>query len=176
VAPRRAFGIRTALVAARVIGLTQVVAALLAVTCVLLSVQAQAVGAAQPITMPFDHLSMGFELDGVHRDLPCECHGNNPTAETWDVLAASIATLHTGLNLANCVLCHGGETFAGVPAPYIPMSISGISPTKKTPLAPPHIPILAGTDCSACHGQAYQAGGFGPATAMSRAPMRAPIP
>ena len=62
-----------------------------------------------------------------------------------------------------------GETFAGVPAPYIPMSVSGVSPTKKTPLAPPHIPILTGTDCSACHGAAYQAGGFGPATAMSAA-------
>ena len=97
------------------------------------------------------------------------CHGNNPAAETWTVLAASIAVLHTGLNVANCTLCHGGETFAGIPAPYIPMSISGVSPTKKTPLAPPHIPILAGTDCSACHGAAYQAGGFGPATAMSAA-------
>ena len=97
------------------------------------------------------------------------CHGNNPAAETWTVLAASIAVLHTGLNVANCTLCHGGETFAGIPAPYIPMSITGVSPTKKTPLAPPHIPILAGTDCSACHGAAYQAGGFGPATAMSAA-------
>ena len=97
------------------------------------------------------------------------CHGNNPAAETWTVLAASIATLHTGLPVSNCLLCHAGETFAGVPAPYIPMSISGVSPTKTTPLAPPHIPILAGTDCSACHGAAYQAGGFGPATAMSAA-------
>jgi hypothetical protein len=97
------------------------------------------------------------------------CHGNNPAAETWAVLAASIPTLHTGLNVANCVLCHGGETFAGVPAPYVPMNISGVSPTKATPLVPPHIPILAGTDCSACHGAAYQAGGFGPATAMSAA-------
>ncbi|MHB8723271.1 MAG: cytochrome c3 family protein, partial [Steroidobacteraceae bacterium] len=97
------------------------------------------------------------------------CHGNNPAAETWAVLAASIPVLHTGLNVANCVLCHGGQTFAGVPAPYIPMSISGVSPTKKTPLAPPHIPILAGTDCSSCHGAAYQAGGFGPATAMNAA-------
>ena len=97
------------------------------------------------------------------------CHGNNPAAETWTVLAASIPTLHTGLPVSNCLLCHAGETYAGVPAPYIPMSVSGISPTKKTPLAPPHIPILAGTDCSACHGAAYQAGGFGPATAMSAA-------
>jgi len=97
------------------------------------------------------------------------CHGNNPAAETWAVLAASIATLHTGLPVSNCLLCHAGETYAGVPAPYIPMSVSGVSPTKKTPLAPPHIPILVGTDCSACHGAAYQAGGFGPATAMSAA-------
>ncbi|HME41012.1 MAG TPA: cytochrome c3 family protein [Steroidobacteraceae bacterium] len=97
------------------------------------------------------------------------CHGNNPGAETWTVLAATIATLHSGLNTNNCLMCHAGETFAGVPAPYIPMSISGVSPTKATPLAPPHIPILAGTDCSACHGAAYQAGGFGPATAMSAA-------
>jgi hypothetical protein len=97
------------------------------------------------------------------------CHGNNPSAETWTVLAASIATLHSGLPVSNCLQCHAGETFAGVPAPYIPMSVSGVSPTKKTPLSPPHIPILVGTDCSACHGAAYQAGGFGPATAMSAA-------
>jgi hypothetical protein len=97
------------------------------------------------------------------------CHGNNPAMETWTVLAASIPTLHTGLNTNNCLMCHAGETFAGVPAPYIPMSMSGVSPTKTTPIAPPHIPILAGTDCSACHGAAYQAGGFGPATAMSAA-------
>jgi hypothetical protein len=97
------------------------------------------------------------------------CHGNTPAAETWTVLAASIATLHTGLNVNNCLLCHAGENFAGVPAPYIPMSISGISPTRSTPLSPPHIPILAGSDCSSCHGPAYSAGGFGPATAMTGA-------
>jgi nitrate/TMAO reductase-like tetraheme cytochrome c subunit len=95
------------------------------------------------------------------------CHGNNPAAETWTVLAADIPTLHTKLNTGNCLLCHGGQTFAGVPAPFIPMSISGVSPYKKAPLAPPHIPVMAGTDCSACHGPAYRAGGFGPATAMS---------
>jgi hypothetical protein len=95
------------------------------------------------------------------------CHGNTPAAETWDVLAASIMTLHTGLNTTTCNTCHSGQTFAGKPAPYIPMSMSGISPYKATPLAPPHIPVLAGTDCSACHGPAYQSGGFGPATAMS---------
>jgi hypothetical protein len=97
------------------------------------------------------------------------CHGNNPSAETWTMLAASIPTLHTGLPVSNCLMCHAGQTFAGVPAPYIPMSTSGVSPTKTTPLSPPHIPVLVGTDCSACHGAAYQAGGFGPATAMSAA-------
>jgi Cytochrome c7 and related cytochrome c len=97
------------------------------------------------------------------------CHGNTPTAETWTVLAASIPALHAGLSVNNCLMCHAGQTFAGVPAPYTPMSISGVSPTKATPLSPPHIPVLAGTDCSACHGPAYQAGGFGPATAMSAA-------
>ena len=38
---------------------------------------AAAAEATAPITVPFDHLSTGFELDGVHRDLPCEqCHLN----------------------------------------------------------------------------------------------------
>ena len=97
------------------------------------------------------------------------CHGNVPSAETWTVLVASIPTLHAGLSVNNCLMCHAGQTFAGVPAPYIPMSVSGISPTHASPLAPPHIPILAGTDCSGCHGAAYQSGGFGPATAMSAA-------
>ncbi len=97
------------------------------------------------------------------------CHGNVPTAETWTVLAATIPVLHSGLNVNNCLLCHAGESFAGVPAPYIPMSTSGVSPTHATPLAPPHIPILAGVDCSSCHAAAYNAGGFGPATAMSAA-------
>jgi hypothetical protein len=97
------------------------------------------------------------------------CHGNVPSAETWTVLLASIPTLHAGLSVNNCLMCHAGQTFAGVPSPYIPMSMSGVSPTHATPLAPPHIPVLAGTDCSACHGAAYQSGGFGPATAMSAA-------
>src|SRR5258708_12841602 len=33
--------------------------------------------AAPPVTVPFDHLPTGFELDGIHRDLACEaCHMN----------------------------------------------------------------------------------------------------
>jgi hypothetical protein len=97
------------------------------------------------------------------------CHGNAPSAETWTVLAASIATLHSGLSVNNCLMCHAGQIFAGVPTPYMPMSTSGVSPYKGTPLSPPHIPVLVGTDCSACHGAAYQTGGFGPATAMTAA-------
>jgi hypothetical protein len=97
------------------------------------------------------------------------CHGNNPGAETWKVLAATIPTLHSGLSVSNCLLCHAGETFAGVPSPYIPMSESGVSPTHAAPLSPPHIPTLAGSDCSACHAAAYLNGGFGPATAMTAA-------
>ncbi len=97
------------------------------------------------------------------------CHGNNPAAETWTVLAVNIPQLHAGLSVNNCLMCHAGQTFAGVPAPYIPMSMSGVSPTHATPLAPPHIPVLSGTDCSSCHAAAYQAGGFGPGTAMNAA-------
>src|SRR5450631_3332226 len=38
---------------------------------------AAAPAAVAPITVPFDHFATGFELDGVHRDLPCEsCHLN----------------------------------------------------------------------------------------------------
>ncbi len=95
------------------------------------------------------------------------CHGNTPTAETWDVIAVGIPALHSGLNVNNCLMCHAGQTFAGVPKPYTPMATSGISPTNSVPLSPQHIPVLAGTDCSACHSAAYLAGGFGPATAMS---------
>src|SRR5260370_39484297 len=40
------------------------------------SLRAAATG-VPPIPVAFDHLSTGFELDGVHRALPCEsCHLN----------------------------------------------------------------------------------------------------
>ena len=97
------------------------------------------------------------------------CHGNNPSAETWTVLAASIPTLHAGLPVSNCLLCHAGETFAGVPGPYIPMSMSGVSPTHPHRWRRRTSRSSLARDCSACHGAAYQAGGFGPATAMSAA-------
>src|ERR1700680_4457982 len=58
-------------------GASFVIALLVTALLVLVpSMQAAAAGAA-PITLSFDHLSTGFELDGVHRDLPCEqCHLN----------------------------------------------------------------------------------------------------
>jgi hypothetical protein len=114
--------------------------------------------------MPVNH------VPPIPASIDCSvCHGNSPSAETWTVLAASIATLHSGLSVTNCLMCHAGQSFAGVPPPYIPMSLSGVSPYHAAPLSPPHMPILVGTDCSACHGAAYQTGGFGPATAMSAA-------
>jgi len=60
-----------------------------------------ATGAPSPITVPFDHLSTGFELDGVHRDLPCEsCHLN---------------AIFKGTP-RNCGLCHiRGSTFNATP-------------------------------------------------------------
>ncbi|HEX3397443.1 MAG TPA: cytochrome c3 family protein [Steroidobacteraceae bacterium] len=97
------------------------------------------------------------------------CHGNIPAAETWTVIPATIAALHTGSPAGNCVGCHGGQSFAGVPTPYSPISIAGVSPTKAAPLSPPHIPVLPGADCSVCHTATFQLGGFGPATAMSAA-------
>src|SRR5258707_2840530 len=70
------------------------------------------------------------------------CHGNTPTAETWTVLAGSIATLHKGLDTKNCVQCHGGQSCSRAPAPSIPISLSGTSPTPQNPLAPPPNPGL----------------------------------
>jgi hypothetical protein len=107
-----------ALIAARLVGLTSV----LAVTCVLLSAQAQAVGAAQPITLPFDHLPTGFELDGVHRDLPCEaCHlnavfkGTPRNCGTCHIMgslfnATPKTTTHI-LSTNNCAACHNTISF-----------------------------------------------------------------
>ncbi len=50
---------------------------MLLVVALLAAPPLRAAGGAPPITVPFDHLTTGFELDGVHRDLPCEsCHLN----------------------------------------------------------------------------------------------------
>ena len=98
------------------------------------------------------------------------CHGNTPAAETWTVLAASIPMLHAGLNVANCVLCHGGRDLRRCPCPVHSRCRCPVyrpprrrRSRRRTSRSSP-APIAA-----ACHGAAYQAGGFGPATAMSAA-------
>ena len=112
----------------------------------------------------------GDHLPPVPATADCStCHANTPAAETWTVISANLATLHANLPAGGCAQCHGGQTFAGAPAPYVPMSLSGVSPTHPAALSPPHIPVLAGTDCSACHAANYVTGGFGPATAMTAA-------
>lgn len=83
------------------------------------SVPAQA---TQPITVNFDHLSTGFELDGVHRDLPCEsCHINAIFKGT----PRSCGTCHTNgspynatpkvpnhvPSSNNCAACHNTISF-----------------------------------------------------------------
>src|SRR5258707_13523158 len=57
--------------------------------------------AAPPVTVPFDHLPTGFELDGIHRDLACEaCHIN---------------AIFKGTP-RNCGVCHiTGSTFNATP-------------------------------------------------------------
>ena len=113
---------------------------------------------------PSDH------LPPVPASIDCStCHANTPAAETWTVISANLATLHANLPAGGCAQCHGGQTFAGAPAPYVPMSISGVSPSHPAALSPPHIPVLSGTDCSACHSPNFVNGGFGPATAMTAA-------
>ena len=64
------------------------------------------------------------------------CHGNNPAAETWTVLAASIATLHTGLNGEQLSAVPRRRDFAGMPAPYIPDVDFRRVALQATPLAP----------------------------------------
>ena len=47
---------------------------------------ARAPAAAPPITVPFDHLPTGFELDGVHRDLVDAGRG-----DVCDAVASALA-------------------------------------------------------------------------------------
>src|SRR6267154_6911465 len=100
------------------------VAIALLVTALLIlvpSMRADAAGAA-PITLSFDHLSTGFELDGVHRDLPCEsCHINavfRGTPRTCGLchITGSVynATPKTQTHIRssnNCVACHNTISF-----------------------------------------------------------------
>src|SRR3974390_2669034 len=76
---------------------------------------------AQPVTIPFDHLSTGFELDGIHRDLSCEsCHLNavfKGTPRNCGVCHVTGSTFNAPpktpthiQSTNNCAACH--DTFA----------------------------------------------------------------
>ena len=85
------------------------------------AMQLEAVG-APPITVPFDHLTTGFELDGVHRDLPCEsCHLNaifkgtprncgvcHITGSTFNATPKTATHI---LSTNNCAACHDTTSF-----------------------------------------------------------------
>ncbi|MDP9013480.1 MAG: hypothetical protein M3O41_12650, partial [Pseudomonadota bacterium] len=73
---------------------------------------------------------------------------------------ASISVLHTGIS-SGCAQCHGDTTKT------LTFYNNNDNP-KSGVLAPVHIPILSGTDCTTCHGTNYVASGFS-ATAMSSA-------
>src|ERR1700730_15977591 len=81
-----------------------------------------AIAAAPPITVPFDHLTTGFELDGVHRDLPCEqCHLNaifkgtprdcGTCHITNSLFNATPKTATHILSTNNCAACHDTTSF-----------------------------------------------------------------
>jgi hypothetical protein len=78
------------------------------------------------------------------------CHTAAPANYTT---LASNAVLHTGIS-GSCGTCHGGTSALTWYNNFTP---------KDAVLAPPHIPFLSGTDCSACHSSStYAAGSFGP--------------
>src|SRR5689334_9702278 len=93
---------------------------------VLGSPAALGVAGAPPITVPYDHLSTGFELDGLHRDLPCEsCHlnaifkGTPRDCGTCHITGSRFnATPKTTNHIPstnNCAACHNTISFR----PYV---------------------------------------------------------
>src|SRR5580658_1298291 len=81
-----------------------------------------AAAATSPITVPFDHLTTGVELDGVHRDLPCEaCHLNAVFRGTprdcgtchikGSLYDATPKTPSHILSTNNCAACHNTISF-----------------------------------------------------------------
>ena len=88
----------------------------------LLGVVSPLEAAAPPVTVPFDHLPTGFELDGIHRDLACEaCHINaifkgtprncgvcHITGSTFNA-TPKIPTHVSSTN--NCAACHDTSSF-----------------------------------------------------------------
>ncbi len=79
------------------------------------------------------------------------CHTGAPS--NYKVFAAN-SVLHTGIT-GNCSQCHGAGTQLSF--------YNNDMVVKDSVLSPPHIPYLAGADCSACHkSTSYAAGTFGP--------------
>src|SRR5271167_2338177 len=81
-----------------------------------------AAAAAPSITIAFDHLPTGFELDGVHRDLPCEsCHlnavfkGTPRDCGTCHITGSPFnATPKTATHIQTtnyCAACHNTNSF-----------------------------------------------------------------
>ena len=109
------------------IGMIERTGALLAALAAVWALQlcspcAYAAAAAPPITVPFDHLTSGFELDGVHRDLPCEsCHlnavfyGTPRDCGSCHITGSQFnATPKTATHVAstnNCAACHNTISF-----------------------------------------------------------------
>jgi excinuclease UvrABC ATPase subunit len=80
------------------------------------------------------------------------CHTGSPA--NYKVFAAN-SVLHTGIS-SNCSQCHGAGT-------QLSFYNNDMVVKATVPLAPAHIPYLAGADCSACHkSSTYAAGTFGP--------------
>ncbi len=140
--------------------------ALLAAAVVLFvpATRADAAGAA-PITVPFDHLTTGFELDGVHRDLPCEsCHlnavfrGTPRDCGTCHIKGSLFnATPKTTTHIPstnNCAACHNTISFrpdmhfshAEVMGSCVSCH-NGVIATGMT--IPPH--PRTNQNCAACH-------------------------
>src|SRR5665213_999148 len=101
---------------------TNWISTLFATLLMLAALPVPAVGTAPPITVPFDHLTTGFELDGLHRDVPCEaCHLNaifkgtpRDCATCHSSGSRYVATPKPLSHIAssnNCVACHDTDSF-----------------------------------------------------------------
>ena len=114
--------------------------------------------------MPFDHLSTGFELDGVHRDLPCEsCHlnavfkGTPRDCGTCHIKGSPFnATPKTANHIPstnNCAACH--DTISFRPdvhfdhAQVLGSCVSCHNGTIAQGEGPTH--PATSQDCEACH-------------------------
>jgi hypothetical protein len=109
----------------RIAGLAQAalaMALLAAAMSMIVPAARAATSAPAPITVPFDHLSTGFELDGVHRDLPCEsCHLNaifKGTPRNCGICHIKGSTFNATpktpthiLSTNNCAACHNTTSF-----------------------------------------------------------------